>query len=307
MNAAVRAVVRKGIHHGYEVVAPLRGYRGLVENDIVPMHLRSVSNIVHRGGTVIKTSRCPEFFDPAGRARAAENIRAAAVDALVVIGGDGSFQGAALLQQEHGVRVIGVPGTIDNDLYGSDYTIGFDTAVNTAAQCIDKIRDSAQSHDRTFIIEVMGRHAGFIALDTGVATGCEEIFLPETPTDVRAAASKIAEWRKKGKTSMLIIVAEGDEEGGAFKIAEKMADASGERFHVTVLGHVQRGGDPTVRDRILASKLGAAAVDAVADGRSGIMVGQIHARIAHTPLEDTWTKKKPLDPYLVELAGILAL
>jgi len=306
MNAAVRAVVRTGIHHGCEVVAARRGYTGLVEDDFVPMGPRSVSNIIHRGGTIIKTSRCSAFFEPAGRARAAENMNRERVDALIVIGGDGSFQGAKALQEEHGLGVVGVPGTIDNDLYGTDDTIGFDTAVNTAAECIDKIRDTAESHNRTFIIEVMGRHAGFIALETGVATGCEEILIPETTTNIDDTCLRISEWRRKGKTSMLIIVAEGDEAGGAFEVAKRMTAQSGERFHVTILGHIQRGGDPTVRDRILASKLGAAAVDAVREGRFGVMVGQVNSQIVHTPFEDTWTKKKPVDSYLLQLAGILA-
>jgi 6-phosphofructokinase 1 len=277
-----------------------------VDNDIVAMPLRSVSNIIHRGGTVIKTSRCEAFFRPEGRARAVENMRNAGIDALIVIGGDGSFHGAKALEDEFGACVVGVPGTIDNDLFGTDFTIGYDTAINTAAQCIDKIRDTAESHDRTFIIEVMGRHAGFIALDTGVATGCEEIFMPETASDIPRTCSMISEWRRKGKTSMLIIVAEGDEEGGAFEIARKMNENCGEKFHVTILGHIQRGGDPTVRDRVLASKLGAAAVDAVRDGKFGCMTGEINGQIVHTPLEQTWTQKKAVDGYLVELARVLA-
>ena len=237
--------------------------------------------------------------------KAARNLRKAGIEGLVAIGGDGTFQGAAKLVEEHGFPVVGVPGTIDNDLFGTDYTIGYDTAVNTAVEAIDKIRDTAASHDRLFYVEVMGRDAGFIALDVGISSGAEFIMIPETRTNIQALKVEL-ESLKKIKSSALIIVAEGEVEGGAFSLAEKIKDAAGYDYRVCVLGHIQRGGSPSARDRLLASRLGVAAVEALLEGQSNVMVGEIHGRISFTRLKDSWTNKKIVDNDLWRLSAILA-
>jgi 6-phosphofructokinase 1 len=305
MNACVRAVVRTGIYNGCEVVGIQYGYEGMIDGKFVDLGARSVSNIIQRGGTILRTARSERFREPEGRRVAAEALRRDGIEGVIAIGGDGTFQGAARLQEEHGVAVMGVPGTIDNDLYGTDYTIGYDTAVNTAMEAIDKIRDTAASHDRLFYVEVMGRDAGFIALDVGISSGAERVLIPEAQTDLAELRENL-ESLKKLKSSALIIVAEGEQEGGAFQLAEKIRGAVGYDYRVCVLGHIQRGGSPTARDRLLASRLGAAAVEGLLEGRSGMMVGEIHGRITFTPIVEAWTRRKKIDADLWRLASMLA-
>lgn len=305
MNACVRAVVRNAIYNGCEVVGIQYGYEGMIEGRFVDLQARSVSNIIQRGGTILRTARSEQFRTAEGRVLAAKHLRRAEIEGLIAIGGDGTFQGASKLAEEHGFAIIGVPGTIDNDLYGTDYTIGYDTAVNTAMEAIDKIRDTAASHDRLFYVEVMGRDAGFIALDVGISSGSEHIIIPEAQTEIQDLKEDL-ESLKKLKSSALIIVAEGEDEGGAFSLAEKIKGAAGYDYRVCVLGHIQRGGSPSARDRLLASRLGVAAVDSLLEGKSGMMVGEIHGKIALTPLVEAWTKRKSIDKDLWRLASILA-
>jgi len=307
MNACIRAAVRAAAHREIEVAGIRHGYRGLINNDIIPLVPRSVAHILERGGTFLESSRCPEMHTIEGRKKAISNLSDNGIEGLIVIGGDGSFRGATDLAREGGIKIIGAPGTIDNDLYGTDYTIGFDTAVNTALQSIDKIRDTAESHERIFFIEVMGRKRGFIALEVGIACGADEILIPEAETDLDALAESILKHRKAGKESSLIIVAEGDTPGGAQSIAAKVGGIVDIEYRVVQLGHVQRGGSPTARDRVLASELGAAAVNALADGIEGCMVGLTGKQLSCTPLEETWTKTKELDIRMLQMLHILAV
>lgn len=307
MNACIRAVVRTAIYYDLEVVGIMRGYAGLIKGDMMEMDVSSVSNIVQRGGTILKTARSEEFKTPEGRAKAATNLRDWEIDGLIVVGGDGTYRGASDLRNEHGVAVVGVPGTIDNDICGTDFTIGYDTATNIALDAVDRIRDTAASHERIFFIEVMGRDAGFIALDVGVAGGAEVIVIPEIPTDIDGMCQVLTAGRKRGKSSSIAVVAEGDEAGGAYTIAEKVKDKTGLDYRVTILGHIQRGGSPTVRDRVLASKLGAAAVEALKDGISNVMVGEVHGKPEFTQLETIWTHKKGVDMNLCRLAEMLSI
>lgn len=283
-----------------------RGYAGMLAGEFEEMNHGSVSNIIQLGGTILKTGRCEEFYHPEGRAMAAARVREAGIEGLVAIGGDGTFRGAHALWQEHGLPIIGVPATIDNDVYGTDTTIGYDTAVNTALDAIDRIRDTATSLDRLFFVEVMGRQAGFIALAVGAAGGAEMILVPELDTSVQEIYETIAAGRERGKTSSIVVVAEGDEEGGALEIARKVRELGPIECRATILGHTQRGGRPTAHDRILASQLGAAAVEALMEGDSDNMVGRIHNSIVRTPLAETWGKKKPFDRKLYKLASALA-
>ncbi len=306
MNAAIRAVVRTALYHRKEIHAVRRGYHGMIEGEIEKMGPRSVSNIIQRGGTILKTARSEEFFTKEGRQKAYRSLTTHAIDGLVAIGGDGTFRGAVEFFEEFGVPVVGVPATIDNDLYGTDFTIGFDTAVDTALQSVDKIRDTAQSHDRIFLIEVMGRQAGFIGLAVGVSGGAEHILIPETKSDLDMLCEEARSWAAKQKGSRIIIVSEGDELGGAAEIGKKIAERTGIDYRVCVLGHTQRGGAPTARDRILASLLGGAAVEALLDGETDVMVGEVDAKTARTPLRDTWKKKKAIDKRLLQLCEILS-
>jgi len=306
MNAAVRAAVRTALHLGLNTVGIYRGYAGMMDGRIEPMGPRSVSNIIQQGGTILKTSRAPEFRTAQGRQKAYEHLRARGIQGLVCVGGDGSFRGAVDLQNEFDIPIVGVPGTIDNDLYGTDRTIGYDTAVNTALDAIDKIRDTAQSHDRMFIVEVMGRHAGFIGLASGISGGAEEILIPETTTDLDAICGRIERSVQAGKTSLIMVVAEGDEEGGAIEIGEKIRARIGMDFRICILGHTQRGGRPTAADRLLASHLGHAAVNALAAGEANVMAGEVNGEVVLTPLEKTFTRKKPVNGGLIELAKILS-
>lgn len=306
MNACIRAVVRTALFHGVEVLGIMRGYEGMIEGDFVPMDRRSVSNIIQTGGTILKTSRCKEFHYKAGRRKAIQKLREAGIDGLIAIGGEGTFRGAHKLYIESGIPIIGVPATIDNDLYGTDYTIGFDTAINTALDAIDRIRDTAIAHGRIFWVEVMGRLSGFIAVDVGVAGGAEAILIPEVKTDIGELSKQLLQWHSMGKTSCIMVVAEGDEAGGAFQLAQVVKDKTGLDSRVTVLGHIQRGGKPTARDRVLASKLGAAAVEALLSGETDKMVGEVNGQIVLTPLEEAYSRKKPLDKSLIALAQLLA-
>jgi 6-phosphofructokinase 1 len=306
MNAAIRAVVRMAVYKELEVFGIRYGYRGIVNGDMISLESRSVSNIIQRGGTILRTARSAEFMTHEGRERAFRNLEQNGIEGLIGIGGDGTLRGLSVFMEEYPVKVIGIPGTIDNDLYGTDYTIGFDTAVNTALNTIDKIRDTAASHERLFYIEVMGRDAGFIAVDVGIASGAEFIAIPEMKTNIEDLRKMLLNYRKD-KSSAIIIVAEGDREGNAFEIAGKVKDAAGYDYRISVIGHVQRGGSPTALDRLLASRLGAAAVEKLVEGKSGIMVGQVHGEITETPLHDTWEKQKGITPGLFELAKILSL
>lgn len=306
MNAAYRAIVRTA--HGLDmtVVAIRHGYKGLISGDLSEVKSTDVSNIIQRGGTVLKSARCDEFRTPEGRKKAANVLKKHDVEALVTIGGDGTFQGAALLANEHDVNVIGVPATIDNDLVGSDETIGYDTALNTAMEAIDKIRDTADAHDRLFLVEVMGRDAGFIALETGIAGGAELILLPESLTDINEVKASLHEVLSEQRRSSLVVIAEGDETGGAVKISEQLKpDFSKYEMRVCILGHIQRGGNPTARDRVLASRLGSAAVNVLKEGHSQVMVGVVNQKIKLTPLKMTFGKKKDINFDLVELAKTL--
>ena len=307
MNAALRAVVRTGIYHGNTIIGIHRGYQGMIEGEMEPLELSSVSNIIKQGGTFIKTARCQEFFAKEGRERAYESLKASGIDALIVIGGDGSFRGLHEFLQEFPIQGIGVPGTIDNDLYGTDYTIGFDTAVNTALDAIDKIRDTATSHSRLFIIEVMGRDAGYIGLYAGIGGGAEEIFIPETHSDIKKTCEKLKEGKARGKKSSIIIVSERDEAGSAFDIKSTIEQMTDWDVRVSVLGHQQRGGAPTACDRVLASRLGYEAVLAIMNGKTDTMVGMMHQDVSFTSLQDTWMKKKGIDPISLKMAEILAM
>jgi 6-phosphofructokinase 1 len=306
MNAAIRAVVRTALHAGCGVVGIRRGYAGMLAGEFQEMAATSVSNIIQLGGTILKTARCEEFLHPEGRAMAAEQAKRAGIECIAAIGGDGTCRGAHALWREHQIPVILVPSTIDNDLYGTDHTIGHDTAVNTALDAIDRIRDTATSHNRLFFIEVMGRRAGFIALAAGAAGGAEMILIPEVDVSCQEIYDTIAAGVARGKTSSIIVVAEGDEQGGALEIARKVRALGPVESRVTILGHVQRGGRPTAFDRVLASQLGAAAVTALLAGESGKMVGRVNGQIALTPLVDAYEKKKSFDQSLYDLAAVLA-
>ena len=306
MNACIRAVVRTAKYRGCDVLGVIRGFWGLIDDRFQPLTSRDVGNIIQRGGTILETSRCKPFLEAEGRRKAAENIKRHGIQGLIVIGGDGSFRGAEALSQEHEIRVVGVPGTIDNDLYGTDYTIGYDTATNTALSAIDRLRDTAFSHERLFFVEVMGRNSGFIALEAGIAGGAEDVVVPESETDVDALCRAIQGALSRGKKGLIVVVAEGDEGGGALALAEKVKARINLDYRVTVLGHMQRGGSPTARDRIRASRLGVAAVEALLEGKDRIMVGTQAGRILHVPLQDTYEKRRPFDFDLLRMVQMLA-
>jgi 6-phosphofructokinase 1 len=305
MNACIRAAVRTAMTNNVEIVGIRRGYSGLINGDMSALDRKSIINIIHRGGTILETSRCPEFTTTEGRAKAIKVMEEVGIDGLVLMGGDGTFRGGALLANECNVSISGVPTTIDNDVYGTDYTVGFDTAVNTALEAIDRIRDTAMSHERLFFVEVMGHHTGFIALESGIAGGAEETIIPEDDS-TDELWTRLRESFEHGKKSAIVVVAEGDQPGHTFTIAQEAKDKLKIESRVCILGHVQRGGSPTARDRVLASNLGSAAVSALLKGKSGYMVGEIKNEIVYTALEDTWGKKKTLSPRLEELASLLS-
>jgi len=306
MNAATRAVTRTALYRGLTVTGIRYGYQGAIEGDFVELHKLSVSNTIQKGGTILKSARSKDFRTVEGRARAAQNLKDQNIDALVVIGGDGTFEGATVLHKEHGIPVVGIPGTIDNDLSGTDETIGYDTALNTALEAIDKIRDTADAHERMFLVEVMGRDAGFIALETGIACGAELTLLPETLVRLDEIKASLHEILANKKRSTLVIVAEGDESGGAIQLQQSIKDDFKDiDMRVCVLGHIQRGGNPTARDRVLASRLGSAAVNALLDGHVSVMVGIVNHNIKLTPLKSGWSKKKSIQMEMLDLLKIL--
>lgn len=307
MNAAIRAVVRTGIYHGLEVFGIMRGYSGMIENDIIPMHSRSVANIIQRGGTILKTARCKEFFEYEGRKKAHTNLKKLGINGLVIIGGDGSFRGAHKFSNEFDIPCIGLPGTIDKDIAGTDFTIGFDTAVNTAVEAIDKIRDTADAHDRLFIIEVMGRDAGYIALHSGIATGAENILIPERKTDVEELVGSLLEKERRKKLVNLVVVAEGDGFGGADEVAKIIKDRlPAADVRVCVLGHIQRGGSPSCMDRLIASRMGYSAVECLIAGTDNVMVGIMNNRMHYTPLEKAVKAKQKISDDWLRIVKILA-
>ncbi len=307
MNATLRAVIRTGIYYENKIYGIQRGYQGLIDGKIQELTLSSVSNIIKNGGTFLQTARCKEFYSTDGRKKAYENLKNHGIESLIVIGGDGSFKGLNELLNEYPIQGIGVPGTIDNDLYGTDYTIGFDTAINNALEAIDKIRDTATAHSRLFIIEVMGRDSGYIALFTGIGAGAEEILIPETFSDLKGLCEKLDKGHKRGKKSSIIIVAEGDEAGNAFDVKSKIENLVDWNIKVSILGHLQRGGSPTAFDRLLASRLGYESILSIMNNENKKMIGMVNNNVKLTPLEETWTRKKQIDNAYIKMAEILSI
>ncbi len=307
MNAAIRAVVRTGLYHGLEMYGIMRGYQGLIEDDIAKMDTRSVANIIQRGGTILKTARCKEFYTHGGRKKAYANLKNRAIDGLVIIGGDGSFRGAVEFSKEFDIACVGIAGTIDKDIVGTDFTIGFDTAVNTAVEAIDKIRDTMDAHDRIFVIEVMGRDAGYIALHSGIATGAENILIPERKTLLQDLVSSLQEKERRKKLVNLIVVAEGESFGGAVEvqrmILEKMPNAE---IRVCILGHIQRGGSPSCLDRLMASRMGYHAVGCLMEGRHNVFVGILNNKMNYIPLENAVKSKGQISSEWLTIVKILA-
>jgi len=309
MNAAIRAVVRAAIYYDLQVTGILRGYEGLVHGDFIEMNRKSVANIIQRGGTILKTARSEAFRTKEGRAQAFEQLKKHNMDALIVIGGDGTFTGANLFTNEFNFPVVGLPGTIDNDLQGTDFTIGYDTAINTVVNAVDKIRDTAESHDRLFIVEVMGRDSGLIALRSGIGVGAEAILIPEANMGVEGLIQRLENGRRD-KASKIIIVAEGDEVGGAFNVGEALKEKfPNYDIRVSVLGHIQRGGKPSCMDRVLASRFGVAAVEGVLNGQSGVMVGQVNREVVFTPFDHAikHIDAQEVSPAWLKLVEILSL
>jgi len=307
MNACIRAAVRTALTQNIEIVGIRRGYTGLIAGDAVPLDRQAIRNTIHLGGTILETSRSREFYTKEGRLRAAAAIGRMGLDGIVLIGGEGTFHGASLLAADADTAaLVGVPGSIDNDVYGTDYCIGFDTAANCAVEAIDRIRDTARSHERLFFIEVMGRTAGFLALESGIAGGAEELVIPEEEISIARISERIREGFAIGKKSAIVVVAEGKTPGISFRIAREVSERLHFESRVVVLGHLQRGGPPTLRDRVLGSLFGVAAVEALMEGRSGCMVGEVGGDLTCTPLEETWQKKKPLDEDLRRIFPFLS-
>jgi 6-phosphofructokinase 1 len=307
MNACLRAVVRTAIYHKLEVMGIVHGYDGMIKDEFIPMNESSVANIIHRGGTILKTARSTEFLTLAGQQKAMANLLKHKIDGVVVIGGDGSFKGALEFSKICSIPFVGCPGTIDNDLEGTDFTIGYDTAINTVVQSVDKVRDTAESHDRLFFVEVMGRDSGMIAMFSGIGVGAESILIPETKTNIQALVDRLKN-KRKTKTSKIIIVAEGDEAGGAFAIAEQVKKQLPEYdTRVTVLGHLQRGGSPTAMDRVNSSRMGYAATEALLKGAKNVMIGIIDKNIVFTPFEKAIRKKQKMDMDLLRMMDILSI
>ena len=305
MNAAIRAVVRTAHYHGLLVSGIMEGYNGLVHDDVKLLGTRDVSNIIQRGGTILRSARSKEFMTLEGRNAAKKTLNRHGIDALVAIGGDGTFRGAQALMAEHGVPIAGITGTIDNDMGGTDTTIGFDTATNTAMELVDRIRDTASSHDRLFFVEVMGRSSGAIAMHCGIAAGAEFVMVPERKQGIEQLIT-VLEHAEKRKSSVIVIVAEGDEEGGAYEVARKVKERYGHyETRVSVLGHVQRGGNPTVADRMLASRSGVAAVEALIAGHAGVMVGMVKGQMVLSPFSEVLAGSNTRD--YKELDRVLAI
>ena len=308
MNACIRAVVRCAIYHDVEVYGIKRGYDGMIKGNIYPLNSHSVSNIIQKGGTILKSARSQEFMTKDGRKKAYQQLRNFDIDGMVAIGGNGTFTGAKIFHEEFGIPTVGCPGTIDNDLYGTDYTIGYDTAVNTALDAIDKIRDTADSHNRIFFIEVMGRDSGYIAILSGIGGGAEIVMVPETQTTIDDVIMTLQKGKLKHKTSAIIIVAEGDEEGNATEVAAKVkAKTSDMDIKVTTLGHIQRGGSPTARDRILASRTGIAAVEGLLNGMKNVMAGIVNDDLVYTPFDETISRQKPIHEDLIKMVKVLSI
>jgi len=306
MNAAIRAVVRTGIYYGLEVYGIIRGYAGMIEGDIFKMESKSVANIIQRGGTILKTARCKEFFTYEGREKAYNNLKKHGINGLVIIGGDGSFRGAQIFSNEFDIPCIGLPGTIDKDIDGTDFTIGFDTAVNTAVEAIDKVRDTADAHDRLFVVEVMGRDSGYIALHSGIATGAENILIPERRTDIEDVIKALTEKQGRRKMVNIIIVAEGDEFGGA-EIAKIITERMPEQeVRMTILGHIQRGGAPSCFDRLIASRMGYSAVECLLEGRYNVFVGIVNNRMHFIPLNEAKKRKQKIGEEWMKIVKILS-
>jgi 6-phosphofructokinase 1 len=307
MNAAIRAVVRTGVFHGMEVFGIRRGYQGMIEGDIFPMKTTDVSNIIQRGGTMLKTARSKDFRTEEGMAKAYEQLKKHDIEGLVLIGGDGTFRGAVNFFERYTIPAIGLPGTIDKDLAGTDFTIGFDTAVNTAVAAIDKIRDTAEAHDRLFIVELMGRDAGYISLNSGIACGAEDILIPETVTDINEVLDRIDRDERRKKSVHIIVVAEGDDFGGAREVqASVTARFPDLDVRSCVLGHIQRGGSPSYADRVLASRLGHAAVEALRDGKTQAMAGIVNNEIVFTPFEKVVKGMAPISTDMLDMIRVLS-
>lgn len=309
MNAAIRAVTRAAIYNGIKVVGVMQGYAGLINGEFRDLKVTDVSDIIQKGGTILKTARCMEFKTKEGRQKAYENAKKEGLEALVVIGGDGTFTGARLLSEEHpDFPVVGLPGTIDNDLFGTDYTIGYDTALNTVVEAVDKIRDTAASHNRLFVVEVMGRDAGFIALRSGIAVGAEAILIPEVRTPYAELKSYLQNNSKRKRLNNLIIVAEGADQGGAMEVANKVRQDFPEYdVKVTILGHIQRGGSPSAFDRVTASRMGAGAIEALLDDQKSVMVGIANNQLVQVPFNQTIKNKKDVNVSMLKLAEILSI
>jgi 6-phosphofructokinase 1 len=309
MNACIRAVVRGSVYHDLEVFGIRRGYSGMINGDIFQMTSQSVSNIVQRGGTILKSARSKEFMTPEGRKKAYDELQKFGIEGLIAIGGNGTFTGATIFYDEYGIPTVGAPGTIDNDLYGTDYTIGFDTAVNTALEAIDKIRDTADSHDRVFFVEVMGRDSGYIAIQSGIAGGAEFVMVPEVLTPISEVVEVLKRGWKRQKSSSIIVVAEGEVEGNGVIIAEKIRARLDMDLdiRVTTLGHIQRGGVPTAYDRILASRLGLGALEGLMNGEKNVMAGVINNQLVYTPFRDTINLPKPISEDLLRMVKVLSV
>ena len=306
MNAAIRAVTRAAIANNLEVVGIRRGYQGMIEGDFIPLKSSDVSGILHLGGTMLKTARSMDFKTPGGREKAYRQLKNAGIDAVVVIGGDGSFTGALVLSQEYDIPFIGIPGTIDNDLYGTDYTIGYDTALNTVVQAVDKIKDTARSHGRIFFVEVMGREAGLLALTSGIACGAEAIMIPESDQHLAQLEKFLSEGYKHKESSGIIMVAEGEEAGGAIKVAEEVRKNHPDLdVRVSILGHIQRGGSPTAKDRVNATKMGVAAIDALLDDQKSIMIGLDNEKIVHIHFNKAVKAHNPIDTNLLDIQKLI--
>ena len=307
MNAAIRAITRSGICNGFTVKAIYRGYEGLMNNEIVPFSTENVSNIIQRGGTILKTARSKGFETPEGRKKAYDNMVANGIDALVVIGGNGSLTGAKIFAEEYDVPCIGLPGTIDNDLYGTDLTIGYDTTLNTIVDCVDKIRDTANSHERIFFVEVMGRDAGFLAQNSAIASGAEAAIIPEDNTDADQLEHFIGRGIRKSKNSSIVIVSESPKCGAMYYAERVRKEYPQYDVRVSILGHLQRGGSPSARDRILASRLGAGAIDALLDGQRNVMIGIKQDNVVYVPFVDAIKKEKPINKELIRVLDELSI